>query len=72
MSENEPHAVSWPASHGNRMLQQTTRWHWTKDASFTLCGRVIPLMGEGWMLPDTKDEPEAVTCKRCLAALAAS
>lgn len=65
MSETEPHAVSWPASHGNKMLQQTTRWHWTTDASFTLCGRVIPLMGDGWMLPNTHDEKSKVNCTIC-------
>lgn len=51
------------------MLGQKTKWHWTADANTTLCGRVIPLMGEGWMLPDTRDEPETVTCKKCRAGL---
>jgi hypothetical protein len=70
----EPHAVRWAQRDiRSRFETEYSKWHWTLDASWTLCGRQIQLIADGpAMLPDTHDDPEHVTCRRCVALLAAT
>ena len=69
---SEPHAVRWAQRDIRRRFEtQYSRWHWTSDASFTLCGSPIMLISDGpAMLPETHDDPAKVTCKRCRRLLA--
>ena len=69
-----PHAVRWAQREiFGRYEMQYSRWHWTTDASNTICGRPIQLIADGpALLPETYDDPEKVTCKRCRALLAAN
>lgn len=61
----EPHAVRW-ARRKVRNEYDWTRWHWTTDANFTLCKRVIRLAyDEGTCLPETSDDPVDVDCRSC-------
>jgi hypothetical protein len=63
----EPHAVRWAQRDiSSRFETQYSLWHWTTDASTTVCGRPIMLMADGpALLPETNDDPAKVTCIRC-------
>jgi hypothetical protein len=67
--EHEHYAVRW-ARHEfrNKLLGfRYTKWHWTEDETLTLCGARIPVgLDHGTFLPETEDDVEFVTCKRCL------
>ena len=58
----EPHAVRWAQREIlGRYEMQYSKWHWTLDASLTLCNRPIQLIADGpALLPETHDNP-AVT-----------
>jgi hypothetical protein len=43
-----------------------TKWHWTNDASRTVCGRAIPVGLDGTFLPETDERLTEVTCAICL------
>ena len=67
----EPHAVRWAQREilGSFEMQYS-KWHWTLDASLTLCNRPIQLIADGTaLLPETHDDPAKVTCKRCAKLL---
>lgn len=60
----EPHAVRWT----RRMVfneYDYTRWHYTQDASWTVCGISIPVGIGPKILPETS-EVEDVDCDNCL------
>lgn len=65
----EPHAVRWATSK-NRFRPDGLawgKWHWTVDASLTLCGVPIVIGSErGSFLPNTDERIEKVNCKKCL------
>ncbi|WP_256646503.1 hypothetical protein [Thermomonas paludicola] len=68
----EQHAVRWAKREIKRRLSEVeyTRWHWTRDAQTTLCNRRICLISdESPMLPETSDNADRVTCKRCRSLL---
>lgn len=69
-----PHAVRWAQREiFSKFEMQHSKWHWTNDANFTICGRPIQLIADGpALLPETDDEPSRVTCKRCRALLVAN
>lgn len=69
-----PHAVRWAQRKiVGRFEMQYSMWHWTTDASSTICGRPIQLIADGpALLPETYDDQAKVTCKRCRALLAAN
>lgn len=64
--ETEPHAVRWITNNVEKMyLRKYTKWHYTTDAAFTACGRLIRLTsGSGGRLPE-HDEVSRVDCKQC-------
>jgi hypothetical protein len=65
--ETEPHAVRWAQRDiKHRFETEYSKWHWTTDASTTICGRQIMLISDGpALLPETHDDPLKVTCTRC-------
>ena len=69
-----PHAVRWAQREiFGRYEMQYSKWHWTTDASHTICGRPIQLIADGpALLPETCDDQTKVTCKRCRALLVAN
>ena len=69
-----PHAVRWAQREiFGRFEMKYSKWHWTSDASHTICGRQIQLIADGpALLPETYDDPAKVTCKRCRALLASN
>lgn len=71
MTSSGPHAVRWAQRKiQSRFTIQYSKWHWTLDASTTLCGRMITLISDGiGMLPEARDEMDRVTCSRCLKIL---
>lgn len=68
----EPHAVRWAQREiRSRHDIEYSAWHWTLNASMTLCGRTIQLIADGpALLPETRDDADRVTCKRCRRLLA--
>jgi hypothetical protein len=61
-----PHAVRWARRIVGKEFDYT-RWHLTRDASFTVCGRPIKLtFDNGTSLPESNDDLARVTCKACL------
>jgi hypothetical protein len=68
----EPHAVRWAQRDiRSRLETEYSKWHWTTDATETLCGRRIMLIADGpAMLPETSDDTEHVDCKQCRRLLA--
>lgn len=72
--DSGPHAVRWARRELKHLFDMDwTQWHWTEDASFTLCGVAIPIaLPGGSFCPDTDDEESRVTCRRCLRRLAPS
>ena len=73
ISATAPHAVRWAHRDiRSRFEMQYSSWHWTDDANLTMCGRRIMLISDGpAMLPETRDDSGAVTCRRCAARLVA-
>lgn len=67
--EMEPHAVRWALRKVRNELDYT-RWHYARNADWTLCGHVIRLAVETF-LPET-DEVERVDCRQCLRRLKAA
>lgn len=67
LSATEPHAVRWAQRDiRSRFDTEYSRWHWTTDATKTLCGRRIMLIADGpAMLPETRDDAAHVDCKQC-------
>jgi hypothetical protein len=64
--EVEAHSVRWALGKCDNEFVYG-KWHYTTDAQFTLCGVCIPLAtGYGTFLPDTDDNPNKITCKKCL------
>ena len=63
--DTEAHAVRW--AHRKIMGEwDWVKWHWTEDASFTLCGQPVRVaLPNGTFLPDTNDDQRKVTCKHC-------
>lgn len=61
------HAVRWAQRDiANRFDTEYSRWHWTTDATKTLCGRRIVLISDGpAMLPETNGNTSRVDCKQC-------
>jgi len=68
--EKMTHAVRWARRKLKRLMTlDYTKWHGTKDAQLTFCGRPIPLGLEGTFLPETDDDLTRMDCKRCVAHL---
>lgn len=67
MGDTEPHAVRWYRRVlRGQMREDWTRWHWTENASFTVCGVPIPIgIDGGSFLPETDDDLRVVDCKHC-------
>ena len=72
LSVTTPHAVRWAQREiFGRFEMQYSKWHWTIDASMTLCNRSIQLIADGpALLPETRDDANAVTCAKCRKLLA--
>ena len=66
-----PHAVRWVQRKLPRSFAiQYSRWHWTVDAAFTICGIPIQLIADGpALLPESHEDVEKVNCKKCLKIL---
>lgn len=60
----KPHAVRW-ARRKVKNEMDYTRWHWTTDARFTICGTPIPVGLKGTLLPELCEQSDVVDCKRC-------
>jgi len=60
------HAVRW-ARRRVRNYPDYTKWHYTEDDNFTICGFPIILAVETFF-PEI-EELEKVNCKKCLKAL---
>ena len=69
--DTDSHAVRWATNEAEVMyLKKYTKWHYTLDATFTICGRLIVVGGNGGrFLPETDDEVSRVDCKQCLRVL---
>ena len=67
LSGTEPHAVRWAQRDvRSRFDTEYSRWHWTTDATKTLCGRRIMLIADGpALLPETRDDAAHVDCNQC-------
>lgn len=66
------HAVRWSWRWIERLKAvQWTKWHWTNDADFTLCGYPIVIGGcnDCPLMPETDERTEKVNCKKCLRLL---
>lgn len=63
----DPHACRWARRKIKRMFDMDwSRWHWTTDGSFTLCGVPIPIgLDGGTMFPETDELPAKVDCRKC-------
>ncbi len=69
MEEDKAHAVRWfQREVKSRWEEQYSKWHWTEDATKTICGKRINIFGAGF-LPETDDCTETVDCKRCMQKL---
>jgi len=68
---SDPHAVRWATRELKRLMDlDYTKWHYTNDASFTVCGLSIPVGNDnGTFLPETDDEVSRVNCKKCLGRI---
>lgn len=65
---DEPHAVRWAQKYNHPLKYiQWTRWHWTTDSNFTLCGHIIVLgaCDECPLFPETSELEEQVNCFFC-------
>lgn len=71
---DEQHAVRWAIRPLKRMFTiQWTKWHWTPNADFTLCGRPIVTCREDVpMFPETDERKEKVDCVVCKKKLGAA
>lgn len=71
MTGTTPHAVRWAQREiRRRFYTEYSRWHWTTDATLTLCGRRIQLISNGQsMLPESIDDASFVDCKQCKKTL---
>lgn len=69
--KHEPHAVRWARRYLKAAFTYDwTRWHWTNDASFTLCGVPVPIsLSGGTFFPETDEDPGMVSCTHCLRKL---
>jgi hypothetical protein len=48
------------------VLPDWTRWHWTEDGLFTVCGWAIPLAIDGGsFVPETDSRMGRVDCQNC-------
>lgn len=68
MSDDKEHAVRW-LQRKLGLLEQYSLWHWTEDASRTLCGRMIPVGRDVAFLPETDEDPSVVECVACKRTL---
>lgn len=70
-TDTVPHAVRWAQRKLHRSFSiQHSLWHWTEDASFTICGTAIQLIADGpALLPESHEDVEKVNCKKCLKIL---
>ena len=72
MMESEAHAVRWAIRWMEKMKYvQWSKWHWTNDANFTICGYpiIIGQCDDCPLMPEHDERAEKVTCKKCIAAL---
>lgn len=71
-SVTTPHAVRWAQRDVlSRFETEFSKWHWTTNATDTLCGRKIMLISDGpAMLPEANDDARTVDCKQCKNRLA--
>lgn len=69
---NEQYAVRWAIRPLKRMWSICwTKWHWTLNGDFTLCGRPIVIGREDVpMLPECDDRQERIDCVVCKKRLA--
>ena len=69
-----PHAVRWAKRDiPSRHETEYSKWHWTINASVTICGRPIQLIADGPATPpETHDDPSKVTCACCRSLLMAN
>ena len=66
LMDTQPYAVRWIIGKRALNIAVYTKWHYTIDASFTICNRSILLMDEfNYKLPDTSDDLSVVDCKFC-------
>lgn len=75
-----PHAVCWAqryirpkrGMYGRNFGVQWTKWHWTIDANWTLCGLMVTLGTDKCPeMPQTTPRPSAVDCCHCLRKMKA-
>lgn len=69
---DEPHAVRWARRELKRlMMLDYTKWHWTEDGVFTICGVLIPIGLDlpGTCFPECYDWFEIVDCERCKCSI---
>ncbi len=68
---DESHAVKWVMYRRVSLMKEEvyTRWHWTEDGCFTVCGHNIPVMTKYATMPRTDEDVEVVNCKNCLLKL---
>lgn len=67
IDREKQHSVRWAVGIEPDTYQKVLRyskWHYTTNASDTLCGAKIPVIKFD-MLPETEDGTEKVNCRRC-------
>jgi len=71
MTDDPPYATRWAIRPLKRAWSiQWTKWHWTTNGDFTLCGRAIVIGREDVpMFPETDDEVKRVDCASCKKSL---
>lgn len=64
-------AVRWARRELKRLADMDyTKWHASYgDGSFTLCGLCVPIGLAGTFLPETEDELQKVSCRKCTRLL---
>lgn len=59
------HAVRWPKRYRYKEVEYT-KFHWTTDGGWTICGRNIVLLPEHCpVMPETSDYESDVDCSMC-------
>lgn len=72
MYEPDEHAVRWSQRESKNIslpdFCEWTKWHWTANGDFTICGWMIIVgrPGNVPMFPETDERAERVNCGNCL------
>ena len=67
MEDPQEYAVRWAQRFmWGGIKVKYTKWHWTKDSDFTLCGHPVVILPDRCpVMPQTDGDPATVECSRC-------